>query len=272
VPTPFQHLLYSQRVIHAPGLPARVSHALEAERGAFLLGSTAGDVQVITGQPRVETHFYRLSEPHDRSAAERFLLAYPELANPSLMQPAHAAFLSGYLVHLVWDEVWAEDIFIPFYRDGDHWPDRKSYFVHHNALRVYLDRGAYSDLQKREGLPSLLGGAVPEGWLPFVTDAALTQWRDWLIDQLLDPARIQTVEVFARRMHVPSDRLEEIVDEMARGTYADVQGLGDALARYEAMALAESTLTLLSYWSIGVDLGRSVRRKRFVPGGRSTGH
>jgi len=272
VPTPFQHLLYSQRVFRAPGLPARVSHALETERGAFLLGSTAGDVQAITGQPRVDTHFYRLSEPHERSAAERFLLAYPELAAPSLLLPTRAAFVSGYLVHLAWDEVWAEDIFIPFYRDADHWPDRMSYFVHHNALRVHLDRGAYGSLVQKEALASLLGSVVPERWLPFVEDAALIQWRDWLVEQLLDPAAIQTVEVFSRRMQVPPDRLEEIVDEMVRGTYVDVLGLDDALARYEAMALAESMLTLLSYWGISVNLSEPDRGRRAVPGHRQAGY
>jgi hypothetical protein len=251
VPTPFQHLIYAQRVLGAGRLPAEIVRKLDSERGAFLFGSTAGDVQVMTGQPRAETHFYRLSEPHELPAAERFLIACPELGDPEQLSPTHAAFVSGYLVHLAWDEAWARDIFIPCYQGGSQWPDRMAYFLHHNALRLYLDRDAYERLRDAPGLVAALRGVAPDGWLPFATSSALVDWRDWLVEQLMDPAKIQTAAVFAARMKVPTKALEEVVTEIAGGTYRAVSDLGALLARYEAAALAESTHTLLRYWGIG---------------------
>ncbi|MCU0520184.1 MAG: hypothetical protein MUF84_05790 [Anaerolineae bacterium] len=223
---------------------------MEAEFGAFLLGNTAGDVQSITGQPRLETHFYSLSDLQHSPAAGRLLSAYPELSDPALLSPPHAAFLSGYLVHLVWDQIWAEDIFIPLYRDAEFWPDRVARYVHHNALRIHLDRESYDSLD-RARLVRLLDGVTPARWLPFVADVALEDWRDWLVEQLVDPDRVQTAAVFSERMKTPVSALEEIVDVMARGDYADVPDLAPALAQYEDRGLTESGLVLLRYWGVG---------------------
>ncbi|MGC9469766.1 MAG: zinc dependent phospholipase C family protein [Anaerolineae bacterium] len=250
MPTPFQHLVYADRIYQSLSLPPSLREALSAARGAYLLGSTAADVQAVTGQARVETHFYRLNDAGKHSAVARLLASYPALADPSMMSSDRAAFVSGYLVHLVWDEIWARDIFLPFYRDAEHWPDRLSYFVHHNALRVLLDRSAYRSLRDHADLPVLLGGAVPDRWLPFATDGALLEWRDWLIEQLVDPSAIRTAEVFAMRMHVPVRDLEAIVAEMTGGRYEPGVDLAKALRHYESVALKASLETLLRYWRI----------------------
>jgi len=236
-------------------LPSAVLHILRDAWGAFLLGSTAGDVQVITGQPRAATHFYRLSEPHERSAAERFLMACPELANPEQLSPAHAAFVSGYLVHLVWDEIWARDIFIPCYRDGPLRAEHLAYHLHHNALRVHLDWEAYEQLRSMPRLVPALCGVTPDGWLPFATSSALLAWRDWLVEQLVDPTKIQTSKVFAERLQVPIEALKTVVDEIDAGVYGQLPNLASSLADYEAAASAESVAVLLRYWGIGLDLG-----------------
>ena len=256
MPTPFQHLIYAQRILETTDLPSVVSHPLRAEWGAFLLGSTAGDVQVITGQPRVATHFYRLSEPHEHSAAERFLMACPELVNPEQLSPAHAAFVSGYLVHLVWDEIWARDIFIPCYRDGPLGAEHLAYHLHHNALRVHLDWEAYEQLRSVPHLVPALCGVTPDGWLPFATSSALLAWRDWLVEQLVDPTKIQTSKVFAERMKVSIEALETVVAEIDAGVYGQLPNLVSSLVDYEAAASAECVATLLRYWGIGLDLSR----------------
>ncbi len=229
--------------------------------GPFLLGTTAADVQSITGQGRAETHFYRLSEGRDGSPADKMVGFYQELAHPEELPPARAAFLTGYLVHLIWDEIWAWDIFVPFYRDGEQWPVRadsrvRSFFVHHNALRIWLDRKAYADLRDKAAMPGLLRETASDHWLPFAPDWALAQWRDWLVEQLEDPSLIQTAEVFAERLRVPVPRLEAIVAEMAAGDYATVPGIEAALVSYQAAALAESLQKVLRYWGIERRLDR----------------
>lgn len=255
MPTPFEHLIYADLVLNHPGLPKQLREFLHREIGPFLLGTTAADIQSITGQGRVETHFYRLSEGRDGSPADKMIRLYQELAHPEELPPARAAFITGYLVHLAWDEIWAWDIFVPFYRDGEQWPDRansrvRSFFVHHNAMRVWLDRKAYAGLRDNAAIPGLLRETVSDHWLPFAPDWALAQWRDWLVEQLEDPSLIQTAEVFAERLHVPVPRLEAIVAEMTDGDYATVPGIEAALASYEAAALTESLQTVLRYWGI----------------------
>ena len=251
MPTPFQHLVYAEHVYRHPRLPSTVRRLLYDDWCAYLLGSTAGDVQSITHQPRVDTHFYHLSDIGIRSPVATLLAAHPHLACPGNLDPAHAAFLTGYLVHLVWDEVWARDLFLPLYQDAPQWQERRSRFVHHNALRVLLDRVAYASLHRRTSVSACLRSVVPGQWLPFAEDQALLGWRDWLAGQLADPTTVQTAAVFAERMHVPVQAVEAVVQEMASGTYREVPGWAAAVERYEACALEESIEMVLRYWGMG---------------------
>ena len=250
MPTPFQHLAYAKRVLENPTLPEELRETLLAHRSEFLFGSTAVDVQAVTGQRRYETHFYHfppeLSSPR---AASKMLETYPALADPAELSPAHAAFISGYIVHLSWDEFWAWDIFIPFYRELRLWPSRLTRSVHHNALRVTLDRQAEAELRAWPEIIPLLKAAHPRRWLPFVTDDALRRWRDWLVEQLEDPAKVQTVQVFAERMGVSVEEFETIIQQVELGTYRPaIHGLHAALRRYEEHAEADSVASLLWYW------------------------
>jgi hypothetical protein len=251
MPTPFQHLVYAERLLQHSALPSQVRRLLRAARGPYLLGSTAGDVQVITSQPRVTTHFYHLADIGLRPAVTALLTAHPELASPFDLSPDHAAFLTGYLIHLVWDEIWARDVFIPLYRDGDAWQERRDYFLHHNALRVLLDREAYTAVQSVDGLLSVLSAVTPCHWLPFASDAALIAWRDWLVEQLADSATLQTATVFAQRMQVPVEQVEALVVQMRSGAYMQVPDWAAAIRHYETLALEESVATVLRYWGIG---------------------
>jgi hypothetical protein len=248
VPTPFQHLEYADRVLEHPALPPALRAALHAEPGAFLLGNTAADVQTITGHRRQATHFYTLADLGVPVAVPRLLRAHPRLAAPADLAPAHAAFVSGYLVHLIWDEIWAWDIFVPFYRDGPTWSDRRSFFLHHNALRVFLDRASYATLRARPAVRRLLSDVRPAAWLPFAPDPALCRWRDWLVEQLADPSLVQTVQVFADRMRVPVAEVTAVVRDLTSGSYTAVPGLTAALRRYEQDALWRSLGALLCYW------------------------
>jgi hypothetical protein len=252
MPTPFQHLVYARRVLNNPALPEEVRQVLTTHRSAFLFGSTAGDVQAVTGQPRYETHFYHfppeLSAPR---AATKMLETYPQLADPAELSPEHAAFISGYLVHLSWDEFWAWDVFIPFYRELRLWPNRLTRSVHHNALRVTMDRRAEAELRAWSEIVPLLKAAQPRAWLPFVADSSLGRWRDWLVEQLEDPAKVQTVQVFAERMGVSVADFEAVIHQVELGTYRPaIHGLHAALRRFEEHAEADSVAGLLWYWRL----------------------
>jgi hypothetical protein len=201
VPTPFYHLSLAEELIKHPDMPEPISQFLRTYRSEFLFGSTAPDVQVVSGQPRELTHFFNLPiQAGDRPAWEVFLAEYPHLAFTSKLPAAQSAFLAGYLCHLQADWLWVNDIFVPVFGPRSPWGNFRQRLYYHNVLRAYLD------LQILPGLPidagTCLGEVVPDGWLPFVKDQSLAAWRDLLSCQLQPGAAIQTVEVFSSRQGI----------------------------------------------------------------------
>ena len=249
MPTPFQHLVYAQAILKDPTLPEQIRAVLQEAAGPYFLGSTAVDVQALTGQRRSETHFYRFPPTGNPRAGKAMKLAYPQLADPYALAPEHAAFVSGYLVHLAGDEDWAWDVFGPFYLESGTWPDRLTRSVHHNALRVVQDREAETILHASPEIQVALRRAEPEHWLPFVPDEALRRWRDWIFCQLENPDRVQTSPVFAGRMGVSVEHLEAVVHAVRTGTYKPpIPGLEEAIACFEIHAQIDSIRALEQYW------------------------
>ena len=80
MPTPFQHLVYARNFLADQALPEALRTVFQAEAGAFLLGATAVDVQVLTSQARAETHFYEVPPREEARAVPTLLAACPTLA------------------------------------------------------------------------------------------------------------------------------------------------------------------------------------------------
>jgi hypothetical protein len=213
------------------------------------LGNTAGDVQYVMEEKRITTHLYHVPPPGPLAPAEKLLRTYPTLAGPHRLPLAQAAFVSGYLLHLTWDAVWAIEIFCPLYKNAAGWPDRRSWAVHHNALRLVLDRQSEGALRQTPYVLEALREANPDHWLPFAPNAALRIWRDWLVEQLTEPETVQTAAVFARRMRVTTELLEAVADAIERGAPdAHVPGLTEALTRFERLSYQHSLTLLREYW------------------------
>ncbi len=250
MPTPFQHLTYGDALVSDPALPQAIRRRLREAAGAFLLGNTAGDVQYVMGEKRITTHLYPVPPPSALAPAKKLLRTYPALADPHRLPSAQAAFVSGYLLHLTWDAVWAIELFCPLYRDAGGWPDRRSWAVHHNALRLVLDRRAEAALRQTPHVLEALRAARPAHWLPFAPDDALRTWRDWLVEQLTAPETVQTATVFAQRMHVTTEHLEAVADAIERDAPdARVPGLAEAVGRFERLARRHSLTLLREYWN-----------------------
>lgn len=204
VPTPFYHLSLAEELLRQPTLPGRVRNFLEGQRGAFLFGSTAPDVQEISGQRREATHFFDLPIPRGAPLPwEAILQSHPALAVPHALPGAQAAFLAGYLCHLQADWRWVVDIFAPIFGPTCTWETFHRRLYLHNILRAYLD------LRVLPGLPWVTGASLssasPCDWLSFVKDRHLCEWRDFLATQLQPGAAAQTVEVFAARQGIASE-------------------------------------------------------------------
>ncbi len=244
MPTPFQHLTYAWAMLQDPALP----EAVRAYPGAFALGHTAGDVQSVSGQPRHETHFYTFPPTGHPRAAEAMLERYPSLRDPARLEPEQAAFIAGYLAHLAWDEVWAWKVYIPCYIESGSWASRLERAMHHNALRVRLDRAAAAHLRAWPDLIALLEQLNPRHWLPFIEDAMLERWRDWLVEQLRTPEAVETVQVFAARMGIPPATLEAAIVLQEQGQDAHIaRCVLPALACYEQQAFTDGMIHVQRY-------------------------
>lgn len=213
LPTPIEHLVIAEHILASPKLPEETRTRLDGSeivRAAFYLGHIAPDVQVISRQAREETHFFTLPPIGHRPAFEAVLAAHPQLARPTLLPPAQAAFLVGYLSHLLLDEFWVREIFYPVFGPGQSWGDRHERLLLHNVLRAWLDRRDLARL--RDGVGDVLREAKPGGWLPFASDANLCRWRDLVADQFRPGAAVRTVEIFANRARIPDSEFLTLLE------------------------------------------------------------
>jgi hypothetical protein len=229
VPTPFYHISLAETILAHPALPVETRLLLSDHHSEFLFGNTAPDVQVVSGQPRVSTHFFDLPlQPDEQPAWEKLLAENTRLADPGNLSAAQAAFVAGYLCHLQADIFWIREIFLPVFGRRSQWDTFSRRLYLHNVLRAYLDRQILPELT----CGALIAGVFPNRWLPFVEDVHLVSWRDYLTSQLQPGARIQTVEVFAARQGISpeeyyallgsEERLdEEIFTHLPRQTLED---------------------------------------------------
>ena len=215
VPTPFYHLAVAESLLHHPDLSNNVRESLMEQRGAFLFGNTAPDVQVVSGQERHATHFFKVPiRPGSQLPWTRLISAYPALARPDVLTGAQAAFLAGYLCHLQADWYWILLIFAPVFGPDSTWGTFPERLYLHNVLRSYLDMQVMSELPART--PGRLKQVRPKNWLPFVEDRHLLEWRDYLAQQLEPGAAAQTVEVFAARQGISPGEFYQLLESEER--------------------------------------------------------
>ena len=246
MPTPFYHIWLAQDLLDHPDLPLAARRSLAQHWGAFLFGNTAPDVQVVSGQDRAATHFFDI--PVQVGAAVPWNLMfhdYPGLV--SLPPGEQAAFIAGYVCHLLADWRWVQEIFAPTFGPGLRWESFGRRLYLHNVLRAYLDHQLVSQIDSQTA--NALEQVIPDGWLPFVQDPYLRQWRDLLYPQLHPGAAIATVEVFAARQQVEPEayyRLLASEQRMDEEVFSHLPR--QKLADYRQRLLDESAgiLTLLN--------------------------
>jgi hypothetical protein len=214
MPTPVNHLMMAQEMRTSDGLSHVSLHLIEGAWGAFLLGSTGPDVQTVNRRSRRDTHFYDIPPRDDTPAHQALLTSQPELAQADRLAPDHAVFVAGYLAHLLADEAWWRQVFNPFFGVDAEWGEWRERIFLHNVLRTYLDREDQARL--KDGMGAALAQADPRGWLPFVPDEILRAWRDLLVAQLQPGHHVRTAEVFAARMRVPAQAVEEALNSPAQ--------------------------------------------------------
>lgn len=244
MPTPFTHLVVAAELLDSRALPP----LLRDELPAFLLGNIAPDVQVISQQTREATHFFPVPLDGAPPAERQLFEQYPALAPLGALRPARAAFMAGYLAHLVFDQLWVARIFEPVFGPAQTWESFRERLYLHNVLRAHwdaLDRARLAPTAAAD-----LATAEPRGWLPFVEDSYLAAWRDLVAGQLAEAGGSRTVEVLAARMQADPAAFAALLaspDELERRLFRRLPP--GALDDYRAEALARSGEVIKTYWS-----------------------
>ncbi len=242
MPTPFTHLYIAQRLLNDPQLPGDMRALLAAECAAFLLGSIAADARVNSGVQRANTHFYRYDEPMNDHPWRVMLAEYPVLERAA--NSAHRAFLAGYVAHLSVDEWWTERMLREQFLAREWGTDRKFRFFMLHILLIYMDERDYAALEPWQA--GTLQGAQPADWLPFIGDADLQAWRDFIAEQVAGES--QTLAVLGARVQRPPEEFRAILDSperMQADLWAHVPP--DTLAQVEARMYTFAREQLVDY-------------------------
>lgn len=200
----------SDLLARPPILAAFPALAGQGQRAAFLLGAIAPDVRAIGGQPREDTHFFSIPRRPGGDAVRELFEAWPALADATSLDAEWAAFVAGYVTHLVMDEAWVEQIVMRgLFVEGEPWGvDHPSWRLY-SLLMTYLEYRAAAHLPA--GTPDLLRRACPRNWLPFASDDDLAAWRDHVAARIGQGGARLISEGFARSNGLTPEALEAIV-------------------------------------------------------------
>ena len=207
--------------------------------GYFLLGSTAPDMRAITKRPREHYHFASLDVQRVGDGVRAMLEYNPHLAG---LDGRKAAFVAGYISHIVLDECWITGVFRPAFGDAGTTPDARG-LVLDRALQLELDR-------RTNGVGEYLGlmrdAAVPLG-LGFVSDEEVAQWRSWVVEFLERDFSWERLRFMARRIARADEShpAHAAADELLRSTPESLEAMFEVVSRDDLRDFARRSVDTL---------------------------
>ena len=181
---------------------------LDEQRGAFYLGATTPDIRALTRWDRERTHFFKLDDFSEQDGVHRLLEEEPSLRHPGALDRPTAAFMAGYISHLVLDEDYICQIYRPMFGErsalsGDELAD-----VMDKALQWDIERADCEDTAKLDEIRRALAEAAVEINIDFIAHESLAQWREISAGAMSDrPTVERLVRFLARRL--PSLRFDD---------------------------------------------------------------
>jgi hypothetical protein len=180
------HLVFHMSV--ARELAGRLkSPIIDGERGAYYMGSTGPDMHVLSGSQRHASHFFDLACVEKQDCIEAFFDAYPDLRASKALSPRTAAFVGGYLTHLVIDEIWITDIYRPFFGPQSSLGGDAQANIIDRVLQYDMDLQRRQDREVMAEIRAALLAGPLDVEVRFVDNAALERWRDVAADMLSRP-------------------------------------------------------------------------------------
>lgn len=245
MPTPFMHMALAHRLSTDALVPTDIRSTIHDNWGAFLLGQIAPDARVSSGLQRAQTHFFEYSAIIDPPATRAMLTKHPDLRCAQTHDKDHAAFIAGYLAHLVVDEVWCMDALYPLFST---WGTMQSRFHMLHMLLGDLDERDYAVLPDSDFEP--LHTATPARWLPFMPDADLVVWRDLIANQLPPVGRNMTYDILSKRIDISAQQMADFIHntaEMQAQLWTNVPP--DKLAHVEQHMYERSRQVVIDYYT-----------------------
>lgn len=247
MPTPFMHMIVAHELLGDPALDPAIRTRLSGQLSAFMLGNIAADARVSSGVKRADTHFFDYTPIIDPPPGDLMLSRHPDLRADSITDPAHQAFIAGYLAHLQMDMIWAVDMLYAGF--GAEWGTQEERFHMLHVVLAYLDRRDYQRLDPTDG--DTLRAAMPGRWLPFIPDRDLIEWRDLIASQF-DPATGSlTLDIFTKRIGWTVAEMDALLH--------DANQLEQRLFTYVPLSMIEAVESKM------YDGARNAIRRYFLP-------
>jgi hypothetical protein len=208
------HMALARRLLTDPQLPRTAHDLLQAEWGAFLLGSIAPDARVSSGFDRVHTHFFEYGPVIDPPPVITMLARHPDLRRSAIQDESKAAFVAGYVAHLAMDEVWCTGVLYPRFLHDDSWATLRTRSMLYHMLLGLLDQRDRSELQDADYRQ--LSSTAPDHWLRFIGDEGLRRWRDAVASQIAPGASSLTLSILGQRIGMQASEMAAFVADEAR--------------------------------------------------------
>lgn len=185
-----------------------VSPIIDAERGAYYLGATTPDIRVLTRWDRARTHFFSLDDFGEQSGMHRLFEQEERLRDASALDAPTAAFMAGYISHLVMDEDYITQIYRPLFGERSALRDDTIADVMDKMLQWDVERADWEDVARVEEIRQALVETAVEVNIEFIARDTLLQWRDVSLDVIAQPQGVERlVRFLGRRM--PDLRLDD---------------------------------------------------------------
>lgn len=155
---------------------------LDSNRGDLYLGATAPDIRLILDWERQKTHFFDLNRLEHQSSVSGFFEAQPKLRDAGSLDKRSAAFVAGYLTHLVLDERWIETVYRPFFgKESPLKGDLRARMMD-RLLQYSLDRERRLDRAFIGHLLAELARSELDVQVDFLDSEVLTRWRELTLE------------------------------------------------------------------------------------------
>ena len=194
-------------------------HPVLDARGSLYLGATAPDVRVITRWDRDRTHFFDLANFDEQSGVAGLFQAYPKLSGPGDLSSETAAFVAGYVTHLVMDELWITTIYRPFFGERSPLGGDLRANIMDRAIQFSLDRDKRIDRDLMAHVLDAVTRCDLRVEVDIIDGETLSRWKDLIVEVVDHPPEWERFRLIAGR-HLRDagiespERLEEFLQSL----------------------------------------------------------